>query len=656
MPARKAIRTCLRIVLASSLLFGGVLTASLLGGGQPASAQFVVTLYVTPTGSGNTCTGSSPCSSIVTAAAIATDGSYAGDDVTIDVTCGSSPYPVNNLIVDASSLHSLSITGLGPGPYCELSGGGIGRVLTIRNGTVNFNGLAIENGSAPNFLPVSLFLFDDSGGGIVNSGDLTLTDSLVSQNRSSLADGGGIFNVGGGDLTLIDSTVMDNVALGDGSRGGGIENYAGNVTVTDSTVSGNTADVYYGFGLGGGINNDHDTLTLTNSTVSSNNAGFGGGIGTSSSAIITDSTISGNTATYPGETGDGGIAGAVTIGASIVAGNAGGNCSVITSVSVGYNLTNDPSGTACGFTQPTDVVNADPKLGPLAGNGGPTETMPPYSDSPAVGVIPASPATTLNGIQVCPRTDQRHLMSASGASCTIGAAEFATISCPAGSYSASGHAPCTLAPPGSYVDTSGATFPTACEPGAFSASPGATSCTLAPPGSYVSTTEATSPTACPPGTYSSSPGATGCTLAPPNTYVDTYGATAPTSCPAGTANPNSGSTSAAACVALPFRISTTSLSSATRGFTYGPVTLQAAGAESSTSPYVTTLKWKKVFLPKGLKLSSAGVLSGTPNRHLVAGTSSVSVQVTETVTTLSSRNRPVKTKTTAQATIPLTIT
>lgn len=47
---------------------------------------------------------------------------------------------------------------------------------------------------------------------------------------------------------------------------------------------------------------------------------------------------------------------------------------------------------------------------------------------------------------------------------------------------------------------------------------------------------------------------------------------------------------------------------------------------------------------------------GTPNKHLVAGPSSVTVQVTETVTTLNARNKPVKTKTTVQATIPLAIT
>jgi YVTN family beta-propeller protein len=103
-----------------------------------------------------------------------------------------------------------------------------------------------------------------------------------------------------------------------------------------------------------------------------------------------------------------------------------------------------------------------------------------------------------------------------------------------------------------------------------------------------------------------------------------------------------------------FTITTSSLPACTTGVAYGPVALQEAGAGTSTSPYTTTLKWKKVTLPKGMTLSSAGVLSGTPSSKLVGGSSSITVQVTETVTTLNGR-RKVKTTTTVQATIPLTI-
>ncbi len=84
------------------------------------------------------------------------------------------------------------------------------------------------------------------------------------------------------------------------------------------------------------------------------------------------------------------------------------------------------------------------------------------------------------------------------------------------------------------------------------------------------------------------------------------------------------------------------------------MTLQESGAAASTWPYVTTFKWKKVELPKGLKLSKDGILSGTPNKKLVPGSTSIVVQVTDTVTTLKGKKK-VKTESTAQATIPLLV-
>jgi hypothetical protein len=102
-------------------------------------------------------------------------------------------------------------------------------------------------------------------------------------------------------------------------------------------------------------------------------------------------------------------------------------------------------------------------------------------------------------------------------------------------------------------------------------------------------------------------------------------------------------------------IVTSSLPNYRPGLSYGPVTLQTSGEGTSTAPYATTLKWKKVSLLKGLKISAAGVLSGTAGRFVTAGPSSVTVQVTESVITLNGTKK-VKTKTTAKATIPITIT
>ena len=70
-------------------------------------------------------------------------------------------------------------------------------------------------------------------------------------------------------------------------------------------------------------------------------------------------------------------------------------------------------------------------------------------------------------------------------------------------------------------------------------------------------------------------------------------------------------------------ITTPSLPAATEGASYGPVTLTASSTGSL--PY----KWKKVgALPKGMKLSSGGVLSGTiKTKHVATGTQHITVEV-----------------------------
>jgi CSLREA domain-containing protein len=132
-----------------------------------------------------------------------------------------------------------------------------------------------------------------SGGGIFNDGNVTLTNSTVSGNEAgddNGGDGGGIYNTG--TATVTNSTVSGNEA-GDDGRGGGIHN-ADTLILTKTTVRGNSAD----FG-GGGIHN-FGTLTLTKSTVSGNEAaafGGGGGIRNLGTATVTKSTVSGNEAT-----------------------------------------------------------------------------------------------------------------------------------------------------------------------------------------------------------------------------------------------------------------------------------------------------------------------------------------------------------------------
>jgi Bacterial Ig-like domain (group 3) len=187
---------------------------------------------------------------------------------------------------------------------------------------------------------------------------------------------------------------------------------------------------------GSGISNEqYATMKLADSTVSGNDNGIGNNLG---SMEITDSTIAGNPnyglsggpftiiASTIANNG-GGIFGAGGTGtkfaASIVANNTSYNCSEGTFESAGYNLTNDATGTACGFTTALDLVDKNPQLGSLAANGGPTQTMLPNSSSPAADVIPNP--TTLDGVEVCPGTDQRGVTRPGNGEtrCTIGAAE-----------------------------------------------------------------------------------------------------------------------------------------------------------------------------------------------------------------------------------------
>jgi hypothetical protein len=81
-----------------------------------------------------------------------------------------------------------------------------------------------------------------------------------------------------------------------------------------------------------------------------------------------------------------------------------------TIVSNGHNL--DGDGT-CGLGEPTDLPGTDPLLGPLADNGGPSETHALLPGSPA---IDAGPPT-------CEATDQRGVPRPQEAACDIGAYE-----------------------------------------------------------------------------------------------------------------------------------------------------------------------------------------------------------------------------------------
>ena len=106
----------------------------------------------------------------------------------------------------------------------------------------------------------------------------------------------------------------------------------------------------------------------------------------------------------------------MNIGDTILnAGPSGGNLyNEDTVTSEGYNLSSD-DGEGC-LTNTCDQINTNPKLGPLANNGGPTLTMLPLFGSPAIDAGDDSVTNLM-------ATDQRGFPRRSGAHVDIGAVE-----------------------------------------------------------------------------------------------------------------------------------------------------------------------------------------------------------------------------------------
>ena len=313
----------------------------------------------------------------------------------------------------------------------DLAGGAI---YAFGGGDTIISGSSFTNNSA-------------SDGGAVGSlnGDLTLIDSTFTNNAATGTDGnpgnggcGGAIYMDGGDetATFCGVTIADNTA---GAIAGGVFRVSnsddGTFTMDRSSVTGNrvtpTAD-----GNAGGLYLQGLALTITASTISRNEAFYNGGIWISErEANLTNVTIAENTAFGSNgggmwlaneptgtmlnctvannhSTAEGMVAGAI-FGEGLVFKNTliAGNTAMYTPgcnaqhESGGGNL-QFPGGALC--TESPTV--ADPVLGMLGDNGGPTESLVPGASSPAIGLGTG-----------CPPTDQRG--EARGEPCTAGAVE-----------------------------------------------------------------------------------------------------------------------------------------------------------------------------------------------------------------------------------------
>jgi hypothetical protein len=207
------------------------------------------------------------------------------------------------------------------GGYANGAGGGISNsgTLTITSSVLSLNaGGGISNSGT--LIVTNSTISGNHGGGISSSGTLTVTNSTISGN----SDNGGISNSGTGTLTVTDSTFSGNSA---NENGGGISN-GGTLAVTNSTFSGNSATGYNG----GGIYNG-GTLTVTNSTFSGNSAHEGsgmwiivcaGGIYNGGTLTVTNSTFSGNSADDGGSIYNN-YNGTLTVNDGTISGNSASN-------------------------------------------------------------------------------------------------------------------------------------------------------------------------------------------------------------------------------------------------------------------------------------------------------------------------------------------
>ena len=218
-----------------------------------------------------------------------------------------------------------------------------------------------------------------------NTGTFTMDRTTVDSNRVTASDDGnaGGLYLQGLDMNLEASTISRNQAW----YNGGIWIHTSRVQMTNVTIAENVAAGSNGGGLW--LSNE-PTGTLLNCTIANNHAdgqypgdytaGAGAVFGGHAGLVLKNTLVSGNTGTW-GPSCDSEL------------GEGGGNLQWT-------------GASPC----TSGITAADPLLGPLGGNGGPTETMIPSAGSPAYGAG-----------SDCPATDQRGEPRA--ATCTSGAVE-----------------------------------------------------------------------------------------------------------------------------------------------------------------------------------------------------------------------------------------
>ncbi len=196
-------------------------------------------------------------------------------------------------------------------------------------------------------------------------------------------------------------------------QGGAIDLQLVDLTIEDSTFSNNSAGAN---SAGGAISSNQARGSIVNSTFSGNTAGVGGALSFGSGPVATQWSLINNTITAnQGTSIIGGIrisGNQITLSNNVIAGNVGVDCFLSSaSIVTDHNLDSDNT---CQLTGPGDLPGANPLLGPLANNGGPTDTY---------ALLAGSPALDAGGNATCPAADQRGVTRPQRGVCDIGAVE-----------------------------------------------------------------------------------------------------------------------------------------------------------------------------------------------------------------------------------------
>jgi hypothetical protein len=326
--------------------------------------------------------------------------------LTLENGAGQSPYggcvttssELTLFDVVVSSCHLESQSGFS---FTEGGGLSVGNDLTLINSVITGNVVSASEGVA-------------RGGGVFVGGTLNSTNSVISDNSVAAAANEAFGGAAYVDHTayLNDTTIARNQIYGAaGSLGGGVLS-VGVLFLEQSTITSNSA--YGGYGLGGAggafvfdraqivgstVDNNtadraggliltsvnHSLSTVFNSTISGNRAMSQsiGGIQSYSPLTVANSTIAFNTEAV--SEGAGISCGTyLELDSSIISNNSGGatpmDIGAVGTVTGSNNLVMQPGVTVL----PPDTIHDDPRLMPLADNGGPTQTHAIVGNSPAI--------------------------------------------------------------------------------------------------------------------------------------------------------------------------------------------------------------------------------------------------------------------------------